>query len=55
MNTISESAHVTTARDGEIALFTMNRPEKRNALSLAMMRELDGALAAVADDRTCAP
>jgi enoyl-CoA hydratase/carnithine racemase len=27
----------------------MNRPEKRNALSLQMMRELDGALAAVAE------
>ncbi|HEX3670416.1 MAG TPA: enoyl-CoA hydratase [Candidatus Cybelea sp.] len=51
MNTVSESAHVTTAREGEIALLTMSRPEKRNALSLEMMRALDGALAAVADDR----
>ncbi|MBV8067779.1 MAG: enoyl-CoA hydratase [Candidatus Eremiobacteraeota bacterium] len=35
-------------RDGEVAVITMNRPEKRNALSLAMMRALDAALASVA-------
>lgn len=51
MKTISESAHITTTREGEIALLTMNRPEKRNALSLQMMRELEGALAVLADDR----
>ena len=38
-------------RDGEIALVTLNRPEKRNALSLQMMRELDAALAALAQDQ----
>jgi enoyl-CoA hydratase/carnithine racemase len=36
---------VLIERDGEIAVLSMNRPEKRNALSLAMMRELDAALA----------
>lgn len=51
MKAASESAHVTTGREGEVALITMNRPEKRNALSLEMMRELEGALAALADDR----
>jgi enoyl-CoA hydratase/carnithine racemase len=35
-------------RDGEIAIVTMKRPEKRNALSLRMMQELDDALAAIA-------
>jgi len=38
------------ARDGEIALITMDRPEKRNALSLQMMRELDAALTELAQD-----
>jgi enoyl-CoA hydratase/carnithine racemase len=41
---------ITVGRDGEIAVITMNRPEKRNALSLNMMRELDGALAAAGQD-----
>ena len=38
-------------RDG-IATITLNRPEKRNALSLAVMRELLGVLSAIAEDRT---
>jgi enoyl-CoA hydratase/carnithine racemase len=41
---------ITMERDGEIALVTLNRPEKRNALSLNMMRELDSALAAVSEE-----
>ena len=41
---------VNVERDGEVALITLSRPEKRNALSLEMMRELDDALASVADD-----
>ncbi len=35
-------------REGTIATITMNRPERRNALSLAMMRELIAALRALA-------
>jgi enoyl-CoA hydratase/carnithine racemase len=35
--------------DGEVAVITMNRPEKRNALSLRMMRDLDAALASLAN------
>jgi enoyl-CoA hydratase/carnithine racemase len=42
---------VAVDRDGEIAVVSLNRPEKRNALSLAMMRELEAALAAAGDDR----
>jgi enoyl-CoA hydratase/carnithine racemase len=38
------------ARDGQIALISMDRPEKRNALSLQMMRELDAALTELAQD-----
>ncbi len=34
-------------REGTIATITMNRPERRNALSLAMMTELIGALRAL--------
>jgi enoyl-CoA hydratase/carnithine racemase len=41
---------ITVDRDGEVAIISMNRPEKRNALSLNMMRELDAALAAVGED-----
>ena len=37
-------------REGDVAILTMNRPEKRNALSLEMMRELDGALRAIGED-----
>jgi enoyl-CoA hydratase/carnithine racemase len=38
-------------RDGEIAIITLNRPEKRNALSLQVMRELDSALTGLAPQR----
>jgi enoyl-CoA hydratase/carnithine racemase len=50
MNALQSSTELKVDRDGEIAVITMNRPEKRNALSLQMMRELDGALAAAAQD-----
>jgi enoyl-CoA hydratase/carnithine racemase len=35
--------HLLVKRDGAIVTVTLNRPEKRNALSLEMMRELAGA------------
>src|SRR5262245_34990170 len=35
---------------GEVAHLTLNRPDRRNALSWELLRELDGALARVADD-----
>jgi enoyl-CoA hydratase/carnithine racemase len=41
---------IDVGRDGEVAVITMTRPEKRNALSLNMMRELDDALAAAGQD-----
>ncbi len=43
--------HVNLERDGPVAVLTMRRPERRNALSLAMMTELDETLAAFAGDR----
>lgn len=42
--------YVKAERDGEVAVLTMSRPEKRNALSLAMMRELEAALREVGGD-----
>jgi len=38
---------VKVAREGAVAVVTLNRPEKRNALSLELMRELMAALRAV--------
>lgn len=46
--------HVTTAREGAVVTVTMNRPERRNALSVAHMRELTAVLRAVGDDRAVA-
>ncbi len=43
MKTVSERSQIALDRDGSVAIVTMNRAEKRNALSLAMMRELDAA------------
>ena len=45
------TAQVLVERNGAIAYLTLNRPEKRNALSLSLMRELQSALRAVGDDR----
>jgi len=45
------SANVLVERRGPAAVVTLNRPEKRNALSLELMRELTGALRALGDDR----
>ena len=41
--------HIIVEADGAIARVTMNRPEKRNALSLAHMRELTDFLKAVGE------
>ncbi|MDX2152685.1 MAG: enoyl-CoA hydratase [Bryobacteraceae bacterium] len=39
---------LTTAREGPVAVITLNRPQRRNALSLGLMRELMVALDEVA-------
>ncbi|MBV8153322.1 MAG: enoyl-CoA hydratase/isomerase family protein, partial [Candidatus Eremiobacteraeota bacterium] len=44
--------HVTVDREGAIAILTLNRPEKRNPLSLEMMRELDRRLSELGEDRS---
>ena len=43
--------HIIFEVDGEIARITMNRPEKRNALSLAHMQELTSCLKAIGESR----
>jgi enoyl-CoA hydratase/carnithine racemase len=39
--------HLLEKRDGDIVTITLNRPEKRNALSAELMRELTAAVAEV--------
>jgi enoyl-CoA hydratase len=41
---------VTVERDGAVAVVTLNRPEKRNALSLDLRAELTGELTALAGE-----
>src|SRR4249920_470452 len=38
------SSGVRVERDGAVAVLTIDRPEARNAIARATMRELDGAL-----------
>lgn len=42
--------YITTDREGGVLILSMQRAERRNALSLDMMRELDAALAAASAD-----
>jgi len=44
------SANVILARDGVIATVTLNRPDRRNSLSDAMLTELGAAFAELRDD-----
>ena len=48
---IAASENLALAREGAILEMTLNRPEKRNALSRQMMLDLIAALRAVAGDR----
>ncbi|MEO9169639.1 MAG: enoyl-CoA hydratase [Candidatus Aquilonibacter sp.] len=45
-----QTLHSTVERDEAVAILTMRRPDRRNALSLSMMRELDGALSELGAD-----
>ena len=42
--------NIAVERDGAIAIITINRPKELNALNLATMLELDGAIRSLADD-----
>jgi len=44
-----EFEHILVDRSGEFATVTMNRPQRRNALSLAHMRELIAAFAQIGE------
>jgi enoyl-CoA hydratase/carnithine racemase len=50
MDTAARQVDVT--REDGVAVVTMNRPEKRNALSLELMRELTAALRDIGSDRS---
>lgn len=47
----TDSALVTKRQDG-VCRLTLNRPERRNALSRELLSELDAALVRIADDHT---
>jgi enoyl-CoA hydratase/carnithine racemase len=49
---IEASKQVTVEREGRTAVVTMRRPDRRNALSLAMMRELEDAIRDLGADRS---
>ncbi len=42
--------YVGVEREGVVAIVTMRRPDRRNALSLSMMRELDSVLSQIGED-----
>jgi enoyl-CoA hydratase/carnithine racemase len=42
--------HILVAHDGPLAIVTMNRPERRNALALPLMHELIDVLGRIAQD-----
>jgi isohexenylglutaconyl-CoA hydratase len=46
-------ANIKLEREGAVARLTLNRPERRNALTHAMMLELEDAFAKVRDDAGC--
>jgi enoyl-CoA hydratase/carnithine racemase len=50
MSTLATDATVLVRSDGPAARITLNRPDKRNALSLELMEELIAALRRLGDD-----
>ena len=54
MSPVQEAAtyqNLIFTREGAIAIVTLNRPERRNALSLALMQELVRCLDEIGHDR----
>ena len=51
MNDSTESPVLLSEIDGGVAKLTLNRPQQRNALSMALMQSLTTALADIADNR----
>ena len=50
---MADYAHLRLERDGAVAWLVLDRPERRNALTHAMMIELEHAFRALAADRDC--
>jgi isohexenylglutaconyl-CoA hydratase len=50
---VTAYANISLARDGPIARLTLNRPDRRNALTHAMMLELADAFAHLRGDAAC--
>jgi isohexenylglutaconyl-CoA hydratase len=50
---MADYANIQLERDGAVARLVLNRPDRRNALTHAMMLELEDAFATVRDDKTC--
>lgn len=50
---MADYANIVLAREGAVARLTLNRPERRNALTHAMMLELEDAFARIRGDRSC--
>jgi isohexenylglutaconyl-CoA hydratase len=50
---MADYAHIRLERDGAVARLVLNRPERRNALTHAMMLELEDAFVTMRDDPTC--
>ncbi len=51
MSAIQEAPVVTFQREGDIAVVTLNRPDRRNALSLELMTELIRTLDEIGENR----
>jgi enoyl-CoA hydratase/carnithine racemase len=54
IDTTQTYRHILFEQDGALAYVTMNRPAKRNALSIEHMQELTACLRAIAADRAIA-
>ncbi|WIM13622.1 enoyl-CoA hydratase/isomerase family protein [Enhydrobacter sp.] len=50
---MADYANITLTRDGALTRLTLNRPERRNALTQEMMVELEDAFKSVAGDDRC--
>ena len=50
---MADYANITLARDGAVARLTLNRPDRRNALTHAMMLELEDAFGRLRNDPSC--
>jgi isohexenylglutaconyl-CoA hydratase len=50
---MADYAHIVLAHEGAVARLTLNRPERRNALTHAMMLELEDAFGRIRDDASC--